>query len=420
MMQFQMFLQQLIPAMEFGTALMTPLAVLLAILYSCDGGNLRKTFRKAAYWGFWGSVFIMAAKQGTRNAVSREGFEGLMAFFAIISELILAGALLGSSEKFMKRLGIFKKGVIINVLALTMYYGMEIWLIPVTTVLNVNNPFSAEMLIRMLGFAAGLFIAVVGSWLIYHAAKSLNDKRLYTVFLIQVAALLIQQIIYLVQILMARGILPARYLIKVMAPVIDHQDWFIFIVFIVVFAVPAALFSQKCPARPAGCNPAQYRKIVADDIHKKRWGKASVGALIVMIILSSVGSAYANKKEELVPAVSVTAKDQMVSIDINKVNDGHLHRFAYRTKKGTQVRFIVVLKGGSAYGVGLDCCEICGPTGYIEREGQIVCKLCDVVMNKQTIGLPGGCNPIPVKYGVGNGQIRIEQKELDAAAKYFR
>ena len=106
MMQFQMFLQQLIPAMEFGTALMTPLAVLLAILYSCDGGNLRKTFRKAAYWGFWGSVFIMAAKQGTRNAVSREGFEGLMAFFAIISELILAGVLLGSSEKFMKRLGI--------------------------------------------------------------------------------------------------------------------------------------------------------------------------------------------------------------------------------------------------------------------------------------------------------------------------
>ena len=89
--------------------------------------------------------------------------------------LILAGVLLGSSEKFMKRLGIFKKGVIINVLALTMYYGMEIWLIPVTTMLNVNNPFSAEMLIRMLGFATGLFIAVVGSWLIYHAAKSLND-----------------------------------------------------------------------------------------------------------------------------------------------------------------------------------------------------------------------------------------------------
>ena len=107
MIQFQIFMKQLIDAQEIGTALMTPLAVQLAFLYSCDGGNLRKTFRKAAYWGFWGSVFIMAAKQGTRNAVSREGFEGLMAFFAIISELILAGVLLGSSEICMKRLGIF-------------------------------------------------------------------------------------------------------------------------------------------------------------------------------------------------------------------------------------------------------------------------------------------------------------------------
>ena len=57
-MQLQMFLQQLIPAMEYGTALMTPLAVLFAILYSLDGGTFRKVFKKAAYWGFWGSVFI--------------------------------------------------------------------------------------------------------------------------------------------------------------------------------------------------------------------------------------------------------------------------------------------------------------------------------------------------------------------------
>ena len=67
MMQFQMFLQQLIPAMEFGTALMTPLAVLLAILYSCDGGNLRKTFRKLLIGDFGVSVFIMAAETGDKK-----------------------------------------------------------------------------------------------------------------------------------------------------------------------------------------------------------------------------------------------------------------------------------------------------------------------------------------------------------------
>lgn len=418
-MQLQMFLQQFIPAMEFATAMMTPFAVLFAILYSYHGGALRKTFRKAAYWAFWCSLFVIAVKQGTRNAVSREGFEGLMAFFAIASEIVLA-LLLISKEKMDSRWRIFKKAVTVNVLAVTLYYGMEIWLIPVTTVLNVTDVVSVEMLIRMLGFAAGLLFGAISSWLIYHAAKSLNDTRLQRVYLIQLAALFLQQAIYLVQILMARGILPARQLMKVMAPIINHQDWFIFVVFFVVFTVPAALFSQRCPGKLPEQNPAEYRKVIAGDKHKKRWGKAAVISLCVMIFFSSFGSIYANKKEELIPAIPVSAKNQLVSIEINKVNDGHLHRFVYRSKKGTPVRFIIVLKGGSAYGVGLDCCEICGPTGYIERESQVVCKLCDVVMNKSTIGMPGGCNPIPLKYSVGSGQIQIEQEELEKAQKWFR
>ncbi len=420
MQTLRIFLQQLIPAMEFGTALLTPLAVLLAILISYDGGSLIRTFKKAAYRGFWLSVFLIAVKQGTRNAVSREIVEGIMAFFAIISEIGLVGVLLGSQEKLSRRARFFGMAVMILVIALSVYYGMEIWLIPVTTVLNVEEILSVDMAVRMLGFITGLAIAVTGSWLIYHAAKALNDRRLYTVFIIQVAALLFQQIVYLVQILMARGFLPVRGLIRLMGPLIDHQSWFIFVVFFVVFMVPVALFLQKCPERPEGANPAEYRKIVANDIHKKRWGKASVLALLLMIFLSSFGSRFANKAEELIPAVPITAENGLVAIPLKEVEDGHLHRYAYQSKAGTEVRFIIVRKGGSAYGVGLDCCEICGPTGYIEREDQVVCKLCDVVMNKSTIGLPGGCNPIPVAYGVNSGQIQIEQPVLEAAEKYFR
>ena len=419
MQTLRIFLQQLIPAMENGTALLTPLAVLLAILISYDGGSLVKTFKKAAYRGFWFSVFIIAVKQGTRNAVSREIAEGIMAFFAIICEVGLVGVLLGSQEKFSKRARFFGTAVMVLVIALSVYYGMEIWLIPVTTILNVEEILSVDMVVRMLGFLVGLGIAVVGSWLIYHAAKSLNDRRLYTVFIIQVAALLFQQIVYLIQILMARGVLPVKGLIRLMGPLIDHQSWFIFVVFFVVFMAPVALFLQKCPERPEGSNPAEYRKIVADDMHKKRWGKASVVALLLMIFLSSFGSKFANKQEELIPAIPVSAENEIVAIPLKEVEDGHLHRYAYQAKNGTEVRFIIVRKGGSAYGVGLDACEICGATGYIERESQIVCKLCDVVMNKSTIGLPGGCNPIPVTYGVNNGQVQIKQSDLETAEKYF-
>ena len=68
----------------------------------------------------------------------------------------------------------------------------------------------------------------------------------------------------------------------------------------------------------------------------------------------------------------------------------------------------------------LDACEVCGPTGYYERDDQVVCKLCDVIMNKATIGMPGGCNPVPVKYDVDSGTIRIEQSILEKEAKRFR
>jgi len=138
------------------------------------------------------------------------------------------------------------------------------------------------------------------------------------------------------------------------------------------------------------------------------------------VLLSSFGYTFANKKEELVPAVPIQAEAGYVRVPLEDVNDGHLHRYVYRTENSTMVRFIIIKKGGSAYGVGLDACEVCGPTGYYERDDQVICKLCDVIMNKATIGMPGGCNPVPVKYDVDSGTIRIEQSILEKEAKRFR
>lgn len=40
--------------------------------------------------------------------------------------------------------------------------------------------------------------------------------------------------------------------------------------------------------------------------------------------------------------------------------------------------------------------------GYYERNDDVVCKRCDVVMNKSTIGFKGGCNPVPFEYEIVN------------------
>ena len=121
------------------------------------------------------------------------------------------------------------------------------------------------------------------------------------------------------------------------------------------------------------------------------------------------------------PTEECEVRGDNVYVPLEQVDDGHLHRFEYETPNGVRVRFIVIKKpNSSAYGVGLDACDICGETGYFERNGQIVCKLCDVVMNINTIGFKGGCNPKVIDYSISNGYIIVPTYTLIEHEKDFK
>ena len=50
----------------------------------------------------------------------------------------------------------------------------------------------------------------------------------------------------------------------------------------------------------------------------------------------------------------------------------------------------------------------------------MVCKLCDVVMNINTIGFKGGCNPIPIDYTIKDGYIIVPCDVLESYEKTFK
>lgn len=110
----------------------------------------------------------------------------------------------------------------------------------------------------------------------------------------------------------------------------------------------------------------------------------------------------------------------MIVIFLIDVEDGYLYRFLYIVIGGNNVRFIVVkkLKGGS-YGLGFDVCDICGVVGYFERNDEIVCKCCDVVMNKLIIGFKGGCNLVLFEYEIKNKKIYIDKVILEKEKDCF-
>ncbi len=182
-------------------------------------------------------------------------------------------------------------------------------------------------------------------------------------------------------------------------------------------------FRQGTVLRERYDNSAQLRKLKA---RNRRWRRAAAGLLACValaVLVMTVVKANDTRQVELSAPESYTVDEAagVILVPAEAVNDGHLHRFEYRTEKDINVRWIVVKKPNSAtYGVGLDACEVCGNAGYFERNGQVVCKRCDVVMNINTIGFKGGCNPIPLAYEVKDGQLVFRLEDLIAGEKEFR
>ena len=114
-------------------------------------------------------------------------------------------------------------------------------------------------------------------------------------------------------------------------------------------------------------------------------------------------------------AREVTFTGGQVTIPINDISDGELHRYSANLD-GKEVRFLVFKKPEGKVVTVLDACQICGPVGFYKSGNQIICKNCSAPINAQSMGQPGGCNPIPLKSSISSEQITISQADLSGGA----
>ena len=200
-----------------------------------------------------------------------------------------------------------------------------------------------------------------------------------------------------------------------------HSMTFIWITAVLVLILIVAFFFENIHVTDPYDNPAQLRKLKARSRRHRRLAAALLLFLGLCAISLSVVKAYDNREIALSAPETYTVEGDRVLVPMESVSDGHLHRFEFKTDNDVNVRWIVVKKPGSAsFGVGLDACEVCGNAGYYERNGQVICKRCDVVMNINTIGFKGGCNPIPLSYETQDGNLVFLLDDLIAGEKEFK
>lgn len=414
-------LQNLLPVLQNAAAAIIPLAMLMAFVMK-QPGTLTKWVWRGVSLGMIGALAAAVLRLASVLG-NREVFEGWVLVLALAAEIL---ALFCCWRAYMRgyqgKAASIPAWIIFSVpITLILYRGLDFFLLFSRVVLPQGELVWADFLLSLSGIILGLALAMLTGLAVFRVALALSARDLLISATASFTVVMAQQTVVVLQVLLARGILPMKkWLLAMMVPLINHLHWFFFALVAVTMVLPAFLFWQRKPAQAAGLNPAQYRKLLAEARKQLRWGAAAIASLVLVFFLATAGKVYADQKAELSPAVPVLAQKGEISIALDTVADGKLHRYSYTASNGTVMRFIIIKKSGSAYGVGLDACDICGPTGYYERDGQVICKLCDVVMNKATIGFKGGCNPVPITYKVAAGKIVIPAEALEKEKKRFR
>ena len=304
--------------------------------------------------------------------------------------------------------------------------------------ISTENLVSTDFAYRIIGWLAGIALVVIAFVAAPKAFKALNRRQIGLATGVVVAIVCAVQTVTLGQILIARRVIKAgtdlyRLTFDVTTWVSNSTLLFTLLILGIVCALAVTVIVLSLRDDEPYDNPAQHRKLRAKWRNRRRWAICLIVCLVLSTITITAVKDYANRGPELSPSEECEVHDGNVYVSLEQVEDGHLHRFTYETEPGVAlengkateggvgVRFIVIKKpGSSAYGVGLDACEICGQTGYYERDGQVVCKLCDVVMNINTIGFKGGCNPIPVEYTISDGYIILPTDGLSKFEKTFK
>ncbi len=287
---------------------------------------------------------------------------------------------------------------------------------------GMESIFNNDYLFKWVGYGFALLVCGLIGWLIYRLCARLSTRLVMVIATFAIIIFTIQNTINLLQILIVRRFIsPQQWMMDLVIFILAHVNLFTFIFMVLVLLLTVLLYTKAKTTSLVGNNPAQIRKLKASLRRDRRTSLLLMAGVAITAYTVTRARYIFEKGVELTPAEPVTLNaDGLIVIPLEQVNDGNLHRYGYQTTDGTLVRFIVIKKSENAYGVGFDACDICGASGYYQRGNQVVCILCDVVMNIATIGFSGGCNPVPLKYEILDGNMIIRPTHLEAEKSRFK
>jgi high-affinity iron transporter len=413
-------LEAFIVTLREGVEAALIVGITLAYLSKINRPELRKSVYAALIAAFVGSLGVAALLARTQwNQDIFEGWIMLAAAFFVITMIIfmmktgrkMKDEIEGKVSLLAGRNAWF--GLFAFVFLMVLREGVETVLILSAVSLN-----STELL-SFLGTFLGVVAAIAFGVMFVKGSVRINLQKFFrvtTVILFFVAA---QLVVSGLHELSENGVLPSSKTEMAIVGPIVRNDLFFFIT-IVALAALMVLFEVK--RRQSGTlpdSPAARRKAIWSARRERLWMASVYASSFVFILLVTAEFIYAKSVSALSPATEVTFVNGQVSIPLTQVQDGDLHRYSAQ-ENGTTVRFWLYQKPDGKIATVLDACEICGAVGFYKGPNGVVCKNCAAPINPQSVGMPGGCNPVPLNAQVTADAIIIQEADIAAKSRMFQ
>jgi len=203
---------------------------------------------------------------------------------------------------------------------------------------------------------------------------------------------------------------------------ISTQRFSMAVLALVLFLPPVIVFARLMLTPEPGTDglekKALKRKVIGsyrDELVRK--GIPLLGALAIsMILLHSANlAARPSYEPEPVPVVEEGDTVHIPLVDkFGDISDGKMRKYLV-SYNGESYRLIVMMRPDGEVVAVLDACEVCPPRGYMQRADHVICKYCNTPIPVQSLGQPGGCNPIPLVYKVNGDILLIDKADIAKA-----
>jgi uncharacterized membrane protein len=274
-------------------------------------------------------------------------------------------------------------------------------------------------LMEWFGAIAGIGLAVLFGVSFVRGTIRVNIRQFFQMTTVILMVVVAQLVITGLHELSESGVLPASPAeMRIIGPVVKNDIFFLVTILALAAAMMLLEWRKRRAPKTEGLEGAALRKARWTAQRERMWMQASCAASCVFILLITAEFIYARENMALSQPTPIGFTDHAVRIPVADVSDGNLHRFLV-DDDGVHVRFIVIQKANKSLAVALDACSICGTQGYLQKGAQVICRNCASEIVLDTIGTPGGCNPVPLQSHIDGSTLVIDESALEGGKRVF-